>query len=127
MTDTDALRALLARVEAATEPDREINREIEHIVCGVPRPRSGFQMAYPSRYTESLDAAVALVRRLLPGTNVELDFTICAGSKFVGGTRMWLQEFGDDRLDAYADSGSKIWHPAQSNVACPLRALIARA
>ena len=66
MTNTDALRALLARVEAASGPDREINREIEHVVCGAPRPRPGFQMAYPSRYTESLDAAVALVERIKP-------------------------------------------------------------
>lgn len=61
------LRALLTRLEAASGGDRDIDRELEHQFVGVPRPPAGMQMAHPSRFTDSLDRAVGLVEKMLPG------------------------------------------------------------
>ena len=77
MTD---LTALLERVEAATGPDREIDTEIARAFGWTPpgiNPALWEGKETPSwwatpgfgmpAYTSSLDAAIALVERVLPG------------------------------------------------------------
>lgn len=88
MTDLNALPALLARVEAATGGDREMDGDIAKTVLGwtcvkmkgdaKPYWRSPEQQREyylrsadgPPRYTSSLDATVALVKKLRPDWNV---------------------------------------------------------
>ena len=52
--------AIISRLEAATGPNYEIECSI-HEMCGEQRP------IIPSPYTASLEAAIALVERMLPG------------------------------------------------------------
>jgi hypothetical protein len=73
------LQALLARVEAATGPDRHIDFWLSVLVSS-PDPSDDFEklradianvsieeMAVDGNFTASLDAALALVERVLPG------------------------------------------------------------
>jgi hypothetical protein len=73
MPSADELRALLARVENATGPDREIDKAL----FAVFDPERANRMTYVQyegyapmwtapAYTASLDAALALVERVLP-------------------------------------------------------------
>jgi hypothetical protein len=64
---TADLQELLARVEKAEGPDRELEVRLHSIdpACG----RIPVSQTY---YTASLDAALALVERVLPGSYVEL-------------------------------------------------------
>lgn len=64
MTDPDALRELLGRVEAATGPDRQMDYDLYARLLG--KPPSG-KVQLPPQYTSSIDAALALVERCLPG------------------------------------------------------------
>lgn len=61
MTYTSKLRELLARVESATEPLIELDREIGGIL-----EAALVNIVEPPRYTSSIDAAVALCERVLP-------------------------------------------------------------
>lgn len=58
---TDRLKELLARVEGASGPDREISRDLHWLFIG---PMTD---GWPPPYTYSIDAALALVERVLPG------------------------------------------------------------
>lgn len=61
-TDLEKLRELLARVESAAEPLIELDREIGGIL-----EAALVNIVEPPRYTSSIDAAVALCERVLPG------------------------------------------------------------
>lgn len=74
MTDTSTLRALLARVEAATGPDRETDyrlwfmadgREFTPDLVGCIEAGDAMHSNCPA-YTASIDAAVGLTERTLP-------------------------------------------------------------
>lgn len=78
MASSDALRELLERVERANAPDRNLEKDIAIAVGGwrhQPDAPHNFKWhdgrfdvpGPPPRYTESLDAAVALLRFALPG------------------------------------------------------------
>ncbi|MCJ2007204.1 hypothetical protein [Methylobacterium sp. J-092] len=68
--DVGVMRELLARVEVAEGPDRDLDREI-HMVLGFAMGKvlHGGTDTMPlwNAYTGSIDAAVALVERTLPG------------------------------------------------------------
>lgn len=51
---------LIARLEAATGPDRELDRAIVDAVRGKPKP--GFQHGRIERFTASIDAALTLAK-----------------------------------------------------------------
>lgn len=76
---------LLERVEAATGPDRELDRDI---LKALPTPTDGWGSVWPEHITwdsltllspwaapitASIDAAVALVEKMLPGRDVNLE------------------------------------------------------
>jgi hypothetical protein len=79
---TADLQELLSRVEKAEGPDRELDREIclaarENVSTDplsgfVWRPNGGGGWSDVPDLTASLDAALALVERVLPGSYVEL-------------------------------------------------------
>ena len=57
---------LIARIEAATGPDREIDRAIMELLCLAPDYAAdwggrGFERPAPFAYTASIDAALTLV------------------------------------------------------------------
>lgn len=56
---------LIARVEALTGPDREVDHAIHEATN--PPLRAGYRFGSVPKYTASLDAAVALTERALPG------------------------------------------------------------
>jgi hypothetical protein len=73
-----SLSTLLTRLRAATWPDRELDAEIEILfspfLSDLPRSDAGGWLhpafglvAPPQEYTSSIDAAVALAERALPG------------------------------------------------------------
>lgn len=142
MTD---LTELLARVEAATGPDRELdaeifirvardgddsivyNRQIEKVWIG----RDWFD--FP-RYSGSVDAALALVERVLPGwwrqhfVTPEGDRRFCVSlqSHFVDKDEQKAMEKRGEKL---IYTGSLRWFPTEplATLAACLRALIAKA
>lgn len=66
MADHEEIEALLARVEAATGPDRNIDYRLFIAFA----PKEVFSPWYPTEghfYTSSLDAVVGLIERELPG------------------------------------------------------------
>jgi len=82
MTDVAKLRELLARVERATGPDREIDSALSELFGLVDEAhcrswcvmdgrtditREMFIRAWSEHYTESIDAVVALCKLVLPG------------------------------------------------------------
>jgi hypothetical protein len=74
MTDISKLRELLERVESATGQDREIDRCLFDMACGglfwpenVSLWQSDRYSRAPREFTSSIDAAVALCERVLPG------------------------------------------------------------
>jgi hypothetical protein len=78
MTDSPNLKGLIERCEQATGPDRELDWSLAHLV-GHPSFEGASVAMWPPfragsvadknvpRYTASIDAAVALMERLLPG------------------------------------------------------------
>lgn len=64
----DTLISLRDRVRAATGPDREIDRDLWAVfVAETPRANAdGLRYIQPEPYTTSIDAALALVERVLP-------------------------------------------------------------
>jgi hypothetical protein len=73
MVDLAKLDELIARVEKATKPDREIDLALWDVFVrkwtGLPY-EAGSAEAGP--YTESMDAALGLVERMLPGWSVSI-------------------------------------------------------
>lgn len=63
------LAALIARVEAATGP----NFDLECHIGSAVEPERMAWCGYPPNYTHSLDAALSLVERVLPGCEVRID------------------------------------------------------
>ncbi len=64
MSDPATLRELIARLEKATRPDRELDAEIAVVHRNVTRPADKprvIAVANPREYTFSIDAAVSLV------------------------------------------------------------------
>jgi hypothetical protein len=72
MTPRDALEALLERVTTLTEGSRDIDADLRRLVHGLPASVSQLWTDIPP-YTESIDAALALTQRLLPGWAVGFD------------------------------------------------------
>ncbi len=68
-----AIRALADRIEALTEPSREVDAEV---LCALWVPEKFF----PQRLTASLDAAMALKDELLPGWECLLDIWLASAS-----------------------------------------------
>lgn len=72
MADPAALRALLARLEAAEGPDREVDRAL-HVAVGLDMGEEVHLGALLNAYTASIDAAVALVERRGYGWQIDRD------------------------------------------------------
>ena len=125
----DVLKDLLARVEAAPGPDRELDARIfialdrpAHAAMDddlIPQPDGligipGHKRALfeAERYTASIDAAVALVRRVLPGAGWDVQAGGCA----------WIRVDDADIGDAW-----NLRNSAMALCAALLRAEIARA
>jgi hypothetical protein len=99
------LSDLIERVEKATGPDREIDYEIARTIEGyanAPTDLEGIQAAdhgagiwpdggQPGRYTASLDAAIALVERVLPDAN-------CYGVE--KDPRSWIAHVSRNQVDS---------------------------
>lgn len=68
------MRDLIAKIEKLDGPDREVDREIEHKMVFPNEAPHNFAISIRDEwdvphYTASLDAAVALVERVLPDTD----------------------------------------------------------
>lgn len=61
------LRDLLERVERATGPDRQIDRAIWYAIVQDNPPAGENDPTHAALYTASVDAALALIGRVLPG------------------------------------------------------------
>jgi hypothetical protein len=84
MPNATELKALRERLRAAKGPDRDLDDAIEALLWkgvaadhphAVPVGRTGWKMQAPEYYTVSIDAAVALVERVLPGCCIYPDLT----------------------------------------------------
>lgn len=71
MTDLPVLQSLLERVEGATGADREIDSRLNRLAYG-DTPVLWPKGSRSKPYTASLDAALALVERVLPGHLIAL-------------------------------------------------------
>lgn len=67
MADLAALKALRDRVRKATGPDRELDDAIWCALCWESHWRKISRDSKQSRFTSSIDAALALVEIMLPG------------------------------------------------------------
>ena len=93
-TDRDDIASLLAKVKAATGPDSDLDRAI---INGLGYHAWAGRMSYrdppmwvdfgSSHVTGSIDAALALVERLLPGWGVE---TMSPAGGEYAACNMWL-------------------------------------
>ena len=96
--DTEKLRELLERCEAATGPDREldlhISRSLGLLGHAAGLPDEAFLAAWlPAcrfgRYTASLDASIALVERMLPGWDWLVSLSELGGREFCAVVEHW--------------------------------------
>lgn len=117
MTD---LQSLIERVEKATGPDREVDArlcatlrafsESEHYKLVVTRPPSSFsdwmvdcvlapsgkvRSIVPPEYTASIDAALSLVSRALPGWGIEVSMS--DRQMWRAQVWRWFSETNDER------------------------------
>ena len=87
-TDRDDIASLLAKVKAATGPDRELDFWVETLVANPLTGDEGYTldevtadfrllgpdgMTIGGAYTASIDAALRLVERLYPGEGIVLE------------------------------------------------------
>lgn len=149
MTDThlvERLRGLIERLEKLEGPDREIDAEINglshggrvHLVDledGVvvwEKPIDGMwvrrilKLSRVPRYTASLDAAVALVERVLPGWSGVVDFgtesPIRRADLYSPVKEMGEDEYGNP-VEIRDDAGGEGSTPAIALLIAALRAL----
>nr|WP_313372608.1 hypothetical protein [Brucella intermedia] len=100
---------LITRLSKLDAPDREVDAELEAVSLGgrvylndpeskeviIERPIDGFWIRgiYPyrkiARYTASVDAAIALAERVLPGFNADLDIGTALNADAKFGCRLW--------------------------------------
>ena len=133
MVDKSTLEALLERVESATGPDRDIDEAAhaallpdhefgqladapEGVGCMMYRWPDGHQSS-ALRITSSIDAALALVERLLPGCIWSLEADAC-----------WIRVPTEDDVAEFQGNKSGMagkWTPI-AIVAALLKALIAQ-
>ena len=66
---TPTISSLLSRVRAASGPDRELDADIWQALCWKHHWR---EIAKGTPFTGSIDAAVALVERVLPGCSLTI-------------------------------------------------------
>jgi len=128
MSEVRTLEELLGRVEAAsgktTATSRKLDHEIEAVLDSAAiEKRSGYSLQSIARnYSESIDAAVALVEKKLPGVNYVLRKD-SDQSKWDG--RSYAANIGD-----MPHEGGAYWvvapTPALALIAALLRALIAQ-
>lgn len=69
---------IIARLEKLTGPDREVDRVIDHVVFWPNEAPRNLEISIRDEwdvptYTASIDAAVALVERVLPGCGVSIE------------------------------------------------------
>lgn len=103
MTDIASMEALLAKCEAATGPDREIDGAVALLNGWTCEKMKGDQHPYwrkpgvtvywnraelPS-YTESIDAIVALIERELPGWTADADLCAPNSENLTYGARLF--------------------------------------
>jgi len=123
----ERLEALLQRVEAAEGPDRDLDADIvlwrHPELAEWPRSdRGGWVspewglISPPEHFTASVDAALALVERVLPDVE-RIDVIAFPNLVHRGRAEVWLD--GDTRVVANAKT------PALALIAALLRALIA--
>ena len=72
MTKLEQLRDIAARLEEATEGSRELS-----CCIAVVAPANAWPCAYP-KYSESIDAALGLVERTLPGWGIGIAIDVDA-------------------------------------------------
>lgn len=123
----EELEALLARVESATGPDREIDLALMILGWGGPRERyltdelDRLAFGEQWKFTASLDAALALVERVLPGRDIDLELRegMQDGQvhRFTDAT-IYAQAYSDDKRDFKAFGNS----PALALLTALLRA-----
>lgn len=124
--DESGVAELLARVEAATGADRELDFAIYRIAFNAKQVGgdSGVREAwlpgyvYPHEakpYTASLDAALALVERVLPGYFLQME-RCRPGGESIAGKPWWA------RLNSHHDSATGST-PALALLAAMLRAI----
>lgn len=101
------VEGLLERVKAATGPDRELDRAIgEHFgECDYSGPAHHRPLSDWARpYTASIDAALALVERCLPGWVVLIDQYPSSWTVNIAHYKTGYGVWGDD-FDATAKTG----------------------
>lgn len=127
-SEGQSLSDLIARVDAATGANRELDRAIAtwqfpHLAECERWPHGGWHspawglIAPPEHYTASIDAALALVERVLPGWFVGLQ-----QNRWVGDERRWTAYI---TLDA-DEHEATTYTPALALLAALLRALQAQ-
>lgn len=138
MTDTDLverLRGLIERLEKLKGPSRDLDWRIEkELVRAGSFPEtalwppfmvgSKFEKTIPA-YTASLDAAVALVERVLPGWTGIVDFggpTKCTAT-LVGPLREIGEDFDGAPVEIRDDAGGEGSTPAIALLIATLKAL----
>lgn len=68
------LTRLLARIESATGPSRDLDQDLYDLVwLGLDVPREE-PLPHCPKFTASLDAAIALCERVLPGCNYRVEW-----------------------------------------------------
>ena len=128
------LQELLERVEKAEGGDRAIDTALELLLLSATTkefpgadPRSGLVLILDAKerwvtcdadeYTASIDAAVALVERMLPGWKVAIHIDTGGGA---ADAYVWNPESADPQHQAFGET------PALALIAALLRAMIAK-
>jgi hypothetical protein len=106
-TEPSVLSDLLARVEGAKGPNFALEEDIDRVVG-----HSG--LVIPPAYTASVDAALALVERVLPGWEFALQV-----ERPADGPAIWRVEMGDPLRHWTSEAAT----PALALLASMLRAI----